>query len=234
MLVLVTRPREQAATTARLLAVLGHEVLVDPVLQIRRLPVPSLDEGQVAAVAITSANAAHALAAVGPELPVYAVGAATAAAARAAGATGIRIAGDDGEALARLIARTLEPKAGTILHLAGAHVRAGLEEALEAAGFGYRRAIVYEAVPTPALAPDVEAAVRDRRLDAALFYSPRTATLWAERIVRLGLAERLAGAIAAGLSEAVAEPLRRLPFRSVRVAAARDQTALLRCLEAAG
>ena len=38
MLVLVTRPRDQAAGTADLLRAAGHEVLVDPVLEIRRVP----------------------------------------------------------------------------------------------------------------------------------------------------------------------------------------------------
>jgi uroporphyrinogen-III synthase len=232
MLVLVTRPREQAHATARLLEAMGHEALVDPVLAIRPIPRPSLPDEGIAAVAITSANAAHALAGIGARLPVYAVGAATAAAARAAGATEVRLATGEGRGLAELIGRTQAPAAGTVLHLAGADVREGLEEALAAAGFDYRREVVYEAVPTPGMAPDAEAALRARVLGAALFYSPRTAVLWAERVGRLGLAGCLARAIAACMSEAVAEPLRQLPFGDLRVAAARDQKALLRCLEA--
>jgi uroporphyrinogen-III synthase len=232
VLVLVTRPREQARATARLLATMGHQALVDPVLEIRPVPRPSLPDEGVAAVAITSANAAHALAGIGARLPVYAVGAATAAAARAAGATEIRVANGEGRGLAELVGRTLAPAAGAVLHLAGADVRKGLEEALAAAGFGYRRAVVYEAVPTSGLAPEAEAALREGRLGAVLFYSPRTAALWAERVARLGLAGCLTRVIAACMSEDVAKPLRQLPFGEVRVAAARDQKALLRCLEA--
>ncbi|HEX6016126.1 MAG TPA: uroporphyrinogen-III synthase, partial [Geminicoccaceae bacterium] len=204
----------------------------DPVLEIRHVPLPFLPDEGVAAVAITSANAAHALAGIGTRFPVYAVGAATAAAARAAGATEIRVADGDGRGLAELVGRTLVPAAGAVLHLAGADVREGLEEALAAAGFEYRRAVVYEAVPTPGMAPAAEAALRAGRLGAALFYSPRTAALWADRVTRLGLAGCLTRAIAACMSEAVAKPLRQLPFGDLRVAAARDQKALLRCLEA--
>jgi len=83
MLVLVTRPRDQSGETARLLHAAGHDVLVDPVLEIRRLPVPSAPTG-VHAIAVTSANAVHALAGL-PGAPLFAVGDATARVLRAAG-----------------------------------------------------------------------------------------------------------------------------------------------------
>jgi uroporphyrinogen-III synthase len=231
VLVLVTRPRDQAAGTARLLEAMGHEAIVDPVLEIRPLPVPPLDLADVAAVAVTSANAAHALSGLAGSLPVYAVGGATAAAARAACDADVRVAEGDGAALAGLIRRTLSPASGAILHLSGADVRETLEAALAEAGFAYRQAVVYEARPTPSLAPETAAALREGRLGAVLFYSPRSAELWAAKVARAGLAGMLGPVIAACLSEAVAERLRPLRFAALRVAAARDQDQLLRCLE---
>ena len=62
-----------------------------------------------------------------------------------------------------------------ILHLAGAEVRPGLEQALASTGHLYRRAVVYAAVPRGQMAPDVEAAIRARQVDAVLLYSPRSA-----------------------------------------------------------
>ena len=85
MLVLVTRPHEQAAGTARLLERMGHAVLLDPVLEVRPLPFTPPQVEAVAALAVTSINAVPALARSRPDLPVFAVGEATAAAARAAG-----------------------------------------------------------------------------------------------------------------------------------------------------
>jgi uroporphyrinogen-III synthase len=229
MLVLVTRPREQAIRTARDLAAMGHEAILDPVLEIRSLPLARLDLAGVAAVAITSANAAHALAAVPAGLPVFAVGGATAAAARVPEA---RVAAGDGRALAGLIARTLGPGAGTVLHLSGAEVSDGLAEGLAAAGLACRRVVVYEALPTGRPAPETEAALREGRLGAVLLYSPRSARLWAEAMGCADLAGRLAAVTAVCLSQAVAAELRGLPLREVRVAAKPDQDALLRCLEA--
>ena len=109
MLVLVTRPRQQAAETARLLRAAGHDVLLDPLLEISQLPPPMLEPGEVAAVAVTSANAAPAASAAPADLPVFVVGEATARALRAAGRPPAGIAGGDGKALAALIAQAVPP-----------------------------------------------------------------------------------------------------------------------------
>ncbi|MFZ1430799.1 MAG: uroporphyrinogen-III synthase [Geminicoccaceae bacterium] len=232
MLVLVTRPLGQAARTARLLEARGHDVLIDPVLEVRLLPVPLLG-ADIVAVAVTSANAVPALAAIDPGLPVFAVGEATAAAARAVGSSReIRVAEGSGIALAQLIGRSATPGRGTILHLAGTDVRPGFEKELVESGYGYRRAIVYETMPTADMDPAAAAAIRDHRLDAVLLYSPRSAALWAAKVSRLGLGPHLHGTIAACLSNAVAAPLRGLVLREVRVARAADQKSLLGCLDA--
>jgi uroporphyrinogen-III synthase len=233
MLVLVTRPREQAEATARLLRAAGHEVLIDPILDIRPLPPPRVEPGEVAALAITSANAASALAELPADLPVFAVGEATAEAARAAGRRIVEAAAGDGSALAGLIRRSVA-HGGVVLHLCGRDVREGLEAGLVAAGYAYRQAPVYEAIPSPALATETVDAIRGRRLNAILFYSPRSATLFADKVAAAGLAQHLSPVLAVCLSEAVAAGLAGLPFRAVRVAAARDQKALLRCLDGGG
>ncbi len=230
MLVLVTRPREQAEETARLLRAAGHDVLVDPVLEVRSLPAPQIAPGEIAAVAITSANAAPALAALPPELPVFAVGEATAHAAHALGREIAGVGSSDGAALAELIRRSVRPH-GVILHLCGREVREGLEAELVATGYVYRPAVVYEAVPTDDLSPEAAHAIVGKRLGAVLLFSPRSAALWAWKVRAAGLDGQLTGVLAACLSEAVAAQLQGLRFGSIRVAGSRDQKALLRRLE---
>jgi uroporphyrinogen-III synthase len=230
MLVLVTRPREQAEKTASLLRAAGYEVLLDPMLAVGGLPPPTFVPGEVAAVAVTSANAAPAVTAVPVDLPVFAVGEATARAIRAVGREPVGVAGGDGRALAGLIARAIAP-GGTILHLCGREVREGLAEALATAGLAYRAAVVYEAVAAADLAPATAAAIREHRLNAVLFYSPRSAALFGAQVRAAGLERGLATVIAVCLSDAVAAELAGLKFREIRVAAARDQKALLRRLE---
>ena len=161
---------------------MGHEVLLDPVLEVRPLPFTPPQADAVAALAVTSINAVPALRGFDPDLPVFAVGEATAAAARAAGRSDVQVAAGDGLALAQLIARRVTPEQGVILHLAGAEVRPGLEQALGSTGHRYCRAVVYAAVPREQLEPDVESAIRAEQVDAVLLYSPRSAALWAEKI----------------------------------------------------
>ena len=227
---LVTRPEEQAAETVRLLRERGDEPLLDPLLRIERLPSPPEVPAGTAALAVTSANAVPALAALGTGLPVFAVGRATARALAEAGRPPVAVAGGDGLDLARVLATTL-PKGALVLHVAGQDVRPGLAEDLAAAGLAYRRIAVYAARPAQRLAPQTEAALSADRLDAALFFSPRTAALFASLVCDAGLGARLEGTVAACLSEAVAAELAGLPFAAVRVAEARDQKALLRRLD---
>lgn len=231
MLVLVTRPAEQAGATVALLEARGHQALVDPALRIVPLPWPGIGAGEAAAVLLTSANAAPLVPEPLRALPVLAVGRATATAAAAAGLSVAAVGPDDGRALARLIAQELPPQAGTLLHLAAAEARPGLAEALGAAGYAYRHVPVYRSVPGTALAAQTVAALRGGTVGAALFFSPRTAAVWRELARKAGLQGCLGGVTAVCLSRAVADELAGLPWRGLRIAEWRDQGALVRCLD---
>ena len=231
MLVLVTRPREQAAETARLLRAAGHEVLLDPLLEIRRLPPPMLEPGEVAAVAVTSANAAPAASAAPADLPVFAVGEATARALRAAG----RRAGRHRRRRRQGACRTdraggARPAGSSSISAAARCARAWRTSSRPPASPTGRPSSTRRS-PAAALAPTTAAAIRERRLDAVLLYSPRSAALFAAHDQGGRPRRELADVVAACLSEAVAAELAGLPFRAVRVADARDQKALLRRLE---
>ncbi|MGE3290777.1 MAG: uroporphyrinogen-III synthase [Geminicoccaceae bacterium] len=232
MLVLVTRPREQAGETAALLLAAGHEAIIDPVLEIRRLPGRRPTE-QVAAVAITSVNAVPALPDLPSTLPVFAVGTPTARALRSAGCEPAGVAAGDGRDLAELIRSMLHAPA-TVLHLCGRDTHAGLAEALVAGGLGYLPLAVYEAVPATHLSEEAARALSEGRIDAALFFSPRSAATWARLVCAAGLVECVRPMRAACLSEAVAAELKDLPFAAVRIAASRDHKALVRCLDGPG
>jgi uroporphyrinogen-III synthase len=186
LLVLVTRPRAQAEATAVALRALGHEPLLDPMLVIEPLPPPDLTgQENIAAVVLTSANAVPALPASLKDRPVFAVGPATAEAAKAAGCRDVRAGSDDGRALAGLVSRALPPGAGAVvLHLAAEEVREGLAAGLRDAGLAYRHVVAYRAVPSARLAPATSRALVDGRLGAALFFSPRTAAVFAAHVAR--------------------------------------------------
>src|SRR5690606_35988892 len=102
MRVLVTRPQPDASRTAAILESLGHEVMVDPLLNLEPM-VTEMPAGPFDALAATSANAMRIAATLSGvdalrDLPLFPVGTHTACAASEAGFMDVRDA--DGDAAA--------------------------------------------------------------------------------------------------------------------------------------
>lgn len=232
MRVLVTRPEPQATTTAALLEARGHVAFKAPLARIERLAPTLPDAGEVDAVVLTSANAAFSLHAY-RHLPVFAVGAATARAATAAGAVSVTTAAGEWQSLARLLAGPSGPPPGArLLHLSGAEIRGDLGGAACAAGFSIDRRVVYAARAEPWLDRRVLDLLLKAGLDAVLFFSPAHATIWRRQVARASVEDRLFSLLAVAASDAVAEPLRALPWRALRVADAPEVARLIDRLEA--
>ncbi|MFQ5774296.1 MAG: uroporphyrinogen-III synthase [Kiloniellaceae bacterium] len=235
MRVLVTRPEKDAQALAAALAARGHEVVVEPMLTVAPAEgvETQLDLAGVQALLFTSANGARAFARLCEQraLPVFAVGEASAAAARAAGFAEVENAGGDVNDLARLVVERLSPEDGALFHGAGSKLAGDLQGTLEAAGFTVRRVTLYEARPAAALSDGLRAALAEGRLDAATFYSPRTAETFVRLVEKADLGAACARLAAVCLSEAVADKARALSWREVRVAGRPDREALLACID---
>jgi len=121
MRILVTRPLEDGAEIARLLADMGHEALLAPLLTVRISGGPKLTLAGVQAVLATSANGVRAVAARSDmrDVPLFAVGPQTAEAAARAGFIRVRNAGGDAAALADAVCGWADTAAGPLLHAAG-------------------------------------------------------------------------------------------------------------------
>jgi uroporphyrinogen-III synthase len=220
--VLITRPREDAEPLARRLSALGAEPVIEPLIAIHRETDAPLDLADAAAVALTSANGARTLAAVSfrRDVPVFAVGEATAAAARDAGFGDVRSAAGDVNALATLIMNTLA-------HVSGADAAGDLAGRLQEAGFRARRVVLYRAMASERLSEATRTLLRSGSLAMVLFFSPRTATTFVRLANRDELGPACRSAAAVCLSGAVADAVRVLPWREVRVARVPDQDSLL-------
>ena len=230
MRVLITRPRAQAEAFAVELATLGVEAVVAPLIEIMPLPGPSPDLTGVQALLITSANGGRAFAALSPEraLPVFAVGEETAAELRRLGFGQVESAAGDASDLARLVATRLDPSGGTLLHLRGRDSGLSLAELLRANGYRLREAMLYEARTASAFGDDLKRTLGERgKLDAALFFSPRTAEVFVRLAFDAGLADACARLQALCLSSAVAAAARALPWAAVRVAERPDRRGML-------
>lgn len=239
MRVLLTRPKEDSEPLARILAELGHEVLIAPLMEIVLRKQAELSLDGVQALLATSSNGVRALAthpqgAAALALPLIAVGEATARTAREAGFRDVKVAGGNVDALAALVRESLEPERGRLLHIAGRNRAGDLNTALSAYGFRVDVATLYAAEAATALPERVRSALQVGELDAVLLYSPRTARIYVD-LVRSGTDDLLVAARRLHhlcLSRAVARELDSLGLSSkkILVAAAPRQDALLRCL----
>jgi uroporphyrinogen-III synthase len=224
--ILITRPEPGAAESARAVAALGWEAVLAPALILTALPFKA--PGNCQAIIITSRAAARAL----PPavLPVIAVGEATASEARARGFADVRAAAGDAQALAALIGATLKPEAGTLCLAVGEGYALDLAAALRAKGFRVLRRVVYAARPSAALPAEARQAMREGRVHAALFTSPRSAREAMRLLADAGLHKAAQNIIAIALSPRIAAALAALPWAEIRTASRPDHDALLACL----
>lgn len=229
MRILVTRPRADAETFAARLHALGHSTLIEPLIDIAYRDGPALDLTHVQALAFTSANGARAAAkrTSNRTIKVLAVGPTTAAEARTLGFGDVSESPGEGVAgLAAHIRATQNPGAGAILHATGTVTAGDLKAALP--NFTIRTEQLYEGQTASELSGAVVAELEAGLIDAATFFSPRTAALFAA--LTQGIAADCRRLDALCLSTAVANALAPLTFRGLRVAEKPTAEALLQLL----
>jgi uroporphyrinogen-III synthase len=160
------------------------------------------------------------------DLPVFAVGPQTAQEAIKAGFADVRSADGDAKALAEATRRWASPD-GILLHVCAQDAPGALAENLAAHGFSVRRCALYTIEPARQLPPDAEIALRQGTLDAAMFFSPRTARIFGA-LADVSFATRLT---AFCISPATAQALEPIGFARVAVAARPNQDAMLALVE---
>jgi len=225
--ILVTRPIQDGEEIARRLAGMGHETLLAPLLTLRFLDGPPLDLAGIQAVLVTSANGARALArrTERRDIAIFAVGPQSARAADDSGFLRVRNAGGDAAALADAVRRWATPGSGALLHAAGEESGDALCQTLAAQGFEAWRDVLYRMEKGAHLPRQAVEAMRRGEVEAALFFSPKSANLFAECVARDGLStDRM---IAICISANTAKALNGLSFAEMRIAATPDQQALL-------
>lgn len=234
--VLLTRPQERTEKLADNLRRMGYETLSAPMLALRPTGEPLPPFADCQALVVTSASAIDALDKVACRAaglmakPLYAVGTATAEVARAAGFAHVRSADGDGAALAALLRQDGDAARGCLLHMAGRDTDDAMAADLRDAGFSVRPWCLYAAEMATELPEDVAQRLREGRIDAALFFSARSAEAWEAVIRQAGMEACCSALIAIGISEAVAGRLRSLPWRQLRAAAHPSEAAVIEAL----
>ncbi|TWT14914.1 uroporphyrinogen-III synthase [Reyranella sp. CPCC 100927] len=237
MRVLVTRPEPEARAFAAALVARGHEPVLAPMLRLVALSVPDdLVERLAAAQAIllTSANGARTLAQATKVrgYRIFAVGDATARAARDSGFTEVVSARGDAQALVAVVSKWLQPGEGRLVHAGGAAKAGDVATSLRSAGFAIDEIALYDMQSVDTLPADVVQMVEDGRLDAATFFSPRTAQAFVKVAVQAGIAPFLACTVAVAISPAALAGADGIPWRTRIAARAPTQDGVLASLDA--
>jgi len=227
MRVLITRPEEDAVRIAEVLRSRGHEPLIAPLLKTHFHDGPEVSLDGIQAILATSANGVRALVrrTSRRDIPVFAVGPQTEEEARNHGFTSVRNANGDSKALASAAQHWASPVKGALLHVKGAEADGTLATLLKSQGFDVRTLVLYE-VAGIGLPDEARTQLANRTIDAALFFSARSARIFRDAAVGWPLETVMAMCISAATAEALAP----LSFRSVRVAEKPNQDALLECL----
>ncbi len=223
MHLLVTRPEPDASKQARALMSRGHDVSVEPLLEIEFVDGAEFELGGVQALVATSRNGLRALELM-PQLtaaralPLLAVGPASAQSARALGFA--RVHEGKGTALSLLhVTRShCPPGRGALLHLAGETLATNLKAVLEECGYCVRQPVLYRAKARSELSESAQAALRSGGLGGVILMSPRTAKIYRGLVAAAGLADALGNVIHFCLSEAVAVALGGGPPPQCRIA----------------
>jgi len=209
---------------------MGHEALLAPLLAVQFFEGAPLDLAGVQAILVTSANGVRALArhTSNRDIAIFAVGPQSAEAAEREGFVRARTADGDAMALAAATANWADPRDGLLLHAAGEEASDALCEKLRTQGFAVKRQTLYRMEKVEQLPGDAAQAIRHGDVQAALFFSPLSAGLFADCVKKSGISTDRLTAIC--ISPSTAGSLKDLSFAEIRIAAEPNQAALLACL----
>jgi uroporphyrinogen-III synthase len=234
MRLLVTRPEPDAGVLAEELRTLGHEPVLQPLLEFHVLDFDLAPLKTADALIFTSRNGLRALSEkLDPEsvpgCPVFCVGGETERRLRSAGFQNIEGVADTAEELAGKIA-VAATKDTKLVHVTGEHQAFDLEQALARGGLSINTLCVYAMKERSAFDyPLVEAFMADA-IGGVILMSPRTAEIFVSLCGRHGLLDRASSLDYYCLAKSVANKLKPLEPVHVHVASKPDRAALLAIL----
>jgi uroporphyrinogen-III synthase len=224
---LVTRPQTEAKPTGNRLEMMGHRVVYAPMLNIGPISFEIPDESR--SLIITSKNGARfGLANIGEKgRSIFAVGEQTAAVARDMGFTNITVGPGTARKLVPILLECGDSVKRDYAHLCGNEIAYNICDVLKDEGIDAVNTITYQTNPAMGFSPAVTEAFELGEIDAVLFYSPRTATIFEELISETGHHDWLPKLDAYCLSPRVCDQLMG-PWRTVRSAVIPTEKALFR------
>jgi uroporphyrinogen-III synthase len=209
---------------------MGYNVIMAPMIRIE--PVSFEIPAQDRSLIVTSKNGARiGLANISNKsCPVFAVAEQTADEARALGFTNVIVGPGTARKMIPMLLECGISEKRKYSHLCGSEISYNLCDVLEGEGIDAKTTVTYQARPSRSLAMDVQEALESGEIDTALFYSPRTATIFEELIAEYDHSDWLVNINARCLSTSVASNLLG-PWRSKEYAIIPTEKALFSLID---
>lgn len=232
MRILLTRPLHQSARSADRLRNLGHEVLIEPLLQIHQLDT-QLPAGRFDGIILTSSNAVPPLDRHWPRsdrdnVPVLATGESTRKTAAAIGFSNTTSVGGSARTIITELPGWLKQQGLTsgpdLLYPGAETLSVDLTTELSRSGVTCCNWPVYRSIPVKQLSPALVQAFQQGKIGLTLLYSARTASAFARLVSHHNIS--LDTIATAALSEQVKIALPRSMSAGCRVARNPDENSL--------
>jgi uroporphyrinogen-III synthase len=237
MRLLVTRPEPDASAQAEELRQLGHEPILQSLLEFRSLDFDPAPLASCDAIILTSGNSLRALREKAviesiDRIPLFCVGRETARRARGTGFQSVAATADTAEELASIIVAAAV-KGTKFVHVTGEHQAFDLEGALKREGLSICTLSVYSMGAREAFEPHLVGIMQSGGLDGVILMSPRTAEVFVSLCRRHDLLDQAKILRYFCLAQSVAEKLKPVAPANVPVAVKPKREALLALLAAA-
>jgi uroporphyrinogen-III synthase len=238
MRLLVTRPEPDAAALAEELLALGHEPVVQPLLEFHPLDFDPAPLKAAGGLIVTSRNGLRALQGrIDPAgiagCPVFCVGGETERGLRQAGFQTIAAVAQTAEQLCLVVA-SMAAQGTSLVHITGEHQAFDLAGALEGHGFSIATLRVYEMKAASAFNDAVLAAFESGSIGGVILMSPRTAEIFVSLCRQHGLWDRARFLDYFCLANSVSNRLKPLEPVHVHIAQRPDRASLLGLLPPRG
>ena len=205
--ILITRPIDEATSTAERLEAMGHRVVMAPIIRVEPVSFELPENNR--SIIVTSMNGARmGLANVGDKArPIFAVGEKTANAARELGFTNVSVGPGTARQLVPLLLECGLSEKRKYTHLCGSTLSYNICDVLKNEGLDAENTVTYQTAAVRGLSAGVQEALDAGEIDVALFYSPRTATIFEEVVADYGRSDWLRSLDALCLSTRVSQNL---------------------------
>lgn len=236
MRLLVTRAEPDATALAEDLRALGHEPLLQPLLDFRSLDFDPRPLKSAGAIVVTSSSALRAFeerldVADIAHIPLFCVGSETSRRARVLGFASVSEGASTALELAAKLLQSAE-QGKNLVYAAGRHRAFDLEGMLARSGFFVRTLCVYAMEARPSFEGHIVRRFEKGGIDGVLLMSPRTADIYVNLCRTHKLMANAKALAYFCLAESIAAKLAPVAPNMICIAAKPDREALLQLLDA--